>query len=64
MTSTLPSKPSASDLAVSSRPAAAGRFGRYGGQYVPETLMPALAELEVAAAEAWKDPAFTADFGT
>ncbi len=24
------------------------RFGRYGGQYVPETLMPALAELEVA----------------
>ncbi|QNJ07228.1 tryptophan synthase/ beta subunit [Synechococcus sp. MEDNS5] len=61
MTSTLPSKPSASDLAVSSRPAAAGRFGRYGGQYVPETLMPALAELEVAAAEAWKDPAFTAE---
>ncbi len=24
------------------------RFGRYGGQYVPETLMPALAELEAA----------------
>ena len=23
-----------------------GRFGRYGGRYVPETLMPALAELE------------------
>jgi tryptophan synthase beta chain len=41
------------------RPTPAGRFGRFGGQYVPETLMPALAELEVAAAEAWKDPAFT-----
>nr|WP_221630086.1 MULTISPECIES: tryptophan synthase subunit beta [unclassified Synechococcus] len=41
------------------RPNALGRFGRYGGQYVPETLMPALAELEAAAAEAWKDPAFT-----
>jgi tryptophan synthase beta chain len=24
------------------------RFGPYGGQYVPETLMPALAELETA----------------
>ena len=61
MTSTLPPKPSAADLAVSSRPAEAGRFGRYGGQYVPETLMPALAELEQAAAQAWKDPAFTSE---
>ena len=61
MTSTLPPKPSAADLAVSSRPAEAGRFGRYGGQYVPETLMPALAELEQAAAQAWKDPAFTTE---
>ena len=25
-----------------------GRFGKFGGQYVPETLMPALAELEAA----------------
>jgi tryptophan synthase beta chain len=41
------------------RPNQLGRFGRYGGQYVPETLMPALAELEQAAAEAWQDPAFT-----
>ena len=61
MTSILPPKPSAADLAVSSRPAEAGRFGRYGGQYVPETLMPALAELEQAAAQAWKDPAFTTE---
>ena len=61
MTSTLPPKPTAQDLAVSSRPAPSGRFGRFGGQYVPETLMPALAELEKAAAEAWKDPAFTSE---
>jgi tryptophan synthase beta chain len=30
------------------RPDALGRFGRFGGKYVPETLMPALAELETA----------------
>jgi tryptophan synthase beta chain len=59
VTSTLPSQPTDADLAVSARPTDRGRFGRYGGQYVPETLMPALAELEAAAAEAWNDPAFT-----
>ena len=63
MTSTLPtaSTPDPSSLKPSVRPEAHGRFGRYGGQYVPETLMPALAELEQAAAEAWKDPAFTTE---
>ena len=30
-----------------SAPAIPHRFGPYGGQYVPETLMPALAELEL-----------------
>jgi tryptophan synthase beta chain len=35
------------------------RFGPYGGQYVPETLMPALAELEAAWLDAQRDPAFT-----
>src|SRR5207302_8568896 len=34
------------------------RFGRYGGQYVPETLMPALAELEAAWLEAREDAGF------
>jgi tryptophan synthase beta chain len=34
------------------------RFGRYGGRYVPETLMPALAELEQAWSAARSDPAF------
>ena len=39
------------------------RFGRYGGQYVPETLMPALAELEAAWAEAREDAGFGAELG-
>jgi tryptophan synthase beta chain len=30
------------------RPDSFGRFGRFGGKYVPETLMPALSELEAA----------------
>ena len=42
--------------------AAMGRFGPYGGQYVPETVMPALHELEAAFAAAWADPAFHAEF--
>jgi tryptophan synthase beta chain len=39
------------------------RFGPYGGQYVPETLMPALAELEAAWLAAWADAAFKAELG-
>ncbi len=35
-----------------------GRFGPFGGQYVPETLMAALGELEVAWTEAWDEPGF------
>ncbi len=38
-----------------------GRFGVYGGRYVPETLMAALHELEHAYAEAQKDPAFASE---
>jgi tryptophan synthase beta chain len=34
------------------------RFGQYGGQFVPETLMPALAELEQAWVAARDDPAY------
>src|SRR5512143_1424701 len=34
------------------------KFGPYGGQFVPETLMPALAELEAAYVEARADPEF------
>jgi len=39
------------------------RFGPYGGQYVPETLMPALAELEHAWIAAHDDRAFRAELG-
>ena len=35
-----------------------GRFGAYGGRYVPETLMPALLELEQEYAKARKDRSF------
>jgi len=38
-----------------------GRFGVYGGRYVPETLMAALLELEAAYADAQKDEAFQAE---
>jgi tryptophan synthase beta chain len=37
------------------------RFGPYGGQYVPETLMPALAELEDAWVAARDDPDFRSE---
>jgi tryptophan synthase beta chain len=40
------------------RPDALGRFGQFGGKYVPETLMPALAELEAAFYQHWKDESF------
>ena len=39
-----------------------GYFGNYGGKFVPEILMPALAELETAAAEAMNDPVFMAEY--
>jgi tryptophan synthase beta chain len=39
-----------------------GKFGPYGGQFVPETLMPALEALVLAYDEARNDPAFVAEF--
>ncbi|MFZ4814372.1 MAG: tryptophan synthase subunit beta [Phototrophicaceae bacterium] len=39
-------------------PNARGYFGQFGGRFVPETLVPALEELEVAYKEAMADPAF------
>ncbi|HLW61195.1 MAG TPA: tryptophan synthase subunit beta [bacterium] len=38
-----------------------GRFGAYGGRYVPETLIPVLDQLEAAYAAAARDPAFAAE---
>jgi tryptophan synthase beta chain len=39
-----------------------GRFGPYGGRYVPETLMFAIEQLTAAYADAKNDPAFQAEF--
>jgi len=38
-----------------------GRFGDFGGRFVPETLIPAVLELEEAFLEAWADPSYRAD---
>jgi len=42
-------------------PDATGRFGRFGGRFVPESLMPALIELDAAFREAWTDVAFRSE---
>ena len=39
-------------------PGADGRFGEFGGRFVPETLVPACEELERAFTDAWSDSLF------
>ena len=39
-------------------PTTEGRFGEFGGRFVPETLVPACQELEIAFKDAWRDPVF------
>ncbi|MDG2024871.1 MAG: tryptophan synthase subunit beta [Actinomycetota bacterium] len=39
-----------------------GRFGEFGGRFVPETLVPACEELEEAFRDAWNDSAFVEEF--
>jgi tryptophan synthase beta chain len=46
---------------VMGAPSDRGRFGRFGGQFVPETLVPACHALEAAFREAWADAAFRAE---
>ena len=41
------------DASLMPTPGPDGRFGRFGGRFVPETLIPACEELEVAFTEAW-----------
>src|SRR5271154_3894539 len=48
-------------LPSSSTETSPGRFGAYGGRYVPETLMAALEELERAYAEAKEDAGFQSE---
>ncbi len=44
-----------------SEPSEAGRFGEFGGRFVPETLVPACQELEASFREAWADPVFRSE---
>ena len=45
-------------------PSESGRFGEFGGRYVPETLVPACQELEAGFREAWADPSFRFELDT
>ncbi|CAN1507748.1 TrpB Tryptophan synthase beta chain [Fimbriimonadaceae bacterium] len=47
---------------MQTRPDVRGRFGAFGGRYVPETLVPALDQLEAEFEKAWSDSAFRAEF--
>ena len=48
-------------MSLMAEPSATGRFGEFGGRFVPETLVPACQELEVAFRDAWGDPDFRAE---
>ncbi|HEX9529942.1 MAG TPA: pyridoxal-phosphate dependent enzyme, partial [Acidimicrobiales bacterium] len=43
-------------------PSSEGRFGPFGGRFLPESLVPACEELEAAFRAAWADPAFHAEY--
>ena len=58
-TTSMTTVPAVTD-AISQVPDALGRFGRYGGRYVPETLSAALDQLERAYEEACAAPRFAA----
>ena len=51
----------ASPTPVMGDPTPEGRFGQFGGRFVPETLVPACQELEKAFRSAWGDPEFRAE---
>jgi tryptophan synthase beta chain len=46
---------------VMADPGATGRFGDFGGVFVPETLVPACQQLDAAFRDAWADPAFRSE---
>ena len=48
-------------MSILQTPGSDGRFGEFGGRFVPETLVPACQELEAAFADAWSDPLFRND---
>ena len=53
--------PETSTRAIMGDPGPTGRFGDFGGRYVPESLVPACLELEAAFRSAWGDPAFRSE---
>jgi tryptophan synthase beta chain len=57
-TTPLSSSSQPTDIASTQQPDDLGRFGRFGGKYVPETLMPALSELEAAFQKYRNEPDF------
>jgi tryptophan synthase beta chain len=48
-------------MSIMVTPGSDGRFGDFGGRFVPETLVPACQELEAAFNDAWADPMFRSD---
>jgi tryptophan synthase beta chain len=48
-------------MTLMAEPSATGRFGEFGGRFVPETLVPACEELEREFHVAWADPSFRAE---
>lgn len=48
-------------MSIMVEPDGSGRFGQFGGRFVPETLVPACQELEAGFREAWADAAFRAE---
>ncbi len=50
------------DIVYMGAPSSTGRFGDFGGRFVPEALMPACLELEAAFVDAWSDPVFVEEY--
>jgi tryptophan synthase beta chain len=48
-------------MSLMAEPGPDGRFGDFGGRFVPESLMPACLQLEQSFKEAWADPDFRAE---
>src|SRR5690349_15946071 len=58
---TSPTHTESSTIVPAQRPIPPGRFGAYGGKYLPETLIPAIRELEEAYSAARADASFLAE---
>ncbi|MGK0348944.1 MAG: tryptophan synthase beta chain, partial [Myxococcota bacterium] len=59
----LPGPEDVAALAAGQLPDARGRFGPFGGRYIPETLVASIERLEAGARAALADPSFQAELG-